>query len=86
MLFCTKFSDFKESLLDRIAYNLDLRPNTEDTFNILSRLVNQLSLIETKAVCTYISQALKIRQYCWTFDCIHIAFEMLLIVCCYNVW
>ena len=58
MLFCTKFRDLREALLDRFAYNLDLRPNTGDAFNIFSRLVNLLNLIETKAVCT---SALKIR-------------------------
>ena len=61
MLFCTKFKDLRASLLGKFACNIDLRPNTYEAFNIFSRLVNPTSLIETKAVCTYICEAMKIR-------------------------
>ena len=54
MLFCTKFKDLRASLLGKFACNIDLQPNTYEAFNIFSRLLNPTSLIETKAVCTYI--------------------------------
>ena len=61
MLFCTKFKDLRASLFGKFACKMDLRPNTYEAFNIFSRLVNPTSLIETKAVCTYICDAMKIR-------------------------
>ena len=48
-------------ILQRFACNVDLRPNSDEAFDIFSRLVNPSSLIETKAVCSYVSYALKIR-------------------------
>ena len=61
ILFCTKYKDLRISLLQRFACDIDLRPNCDEAFDIFSRLVNPSSLIETKAVRSYISDALKIR-------------------------
>ena len=61
MLFCNKYKDLGISLLQIFACDIDLRPNSDEAFDIFSRLVNPSSLIETKAVCSYVSDALKIR-------------------------
>ena len=62
ILLCTKFKELRVSLLEGSGMtNLDLRPNTEEVFNIFSRLVYLTSLIETNAICNFILDTLKIR-------------------------
>ena len=57
---CTECNQVEDEIHFMLFCNKYLRPNSDEAFDIFSRLINPSSLIETKAVCSYVSDALKI--------------------------
>ena len=63
ILFCSKFKDLRILLFQRLnIHTHDLRPNMVEAFTVFSKLLNPTNYAkETKYICNYISDAMKVR-------------------------
>lgn len=62
VLFCNKFRDLRTLLFERLNIHIhDLRPNTMAAFNVFSKLLNPTNEKETKDICNFVSDAMKVR-------------------------
>ena len=56
------FKDLRTLLFQRLNIHIhDLRPNTMEAFTVFSRLLNPTNEKETKDICNFISDAMKVR-------------------------
>ena len=62
VLYCNKFKDLRTLLFQRLNIHIhDLRPNTVEVFTVFSKLLNSTNERETKDICNFISDAMKVR-------------------------
>ena len=62
VLFCNKFKDLRTLLFQRLNIHIhDLKPNTVEAFTVFSKLLNPTNEKETKDICNFISDAMKVR-------------------------
>ena len=57
-----KFKDLRTLLFQRLNIHIhDLKPNTVEAFTVFSKLLNPTNEKETKDICNFISDAMKVR-------------------------
>ena len=62
VLFCNKFKDLRTLLFQRLNIHIhDMKPNTVEAFTVFSKLLNPTNEKETKDICNFISDAMKVR-------------------------
>lgn len=62
ILFCSKYSSIRNNLLRKLNIDYhDLIPNSTGSLNIFTRLMNPVTVEETKQICEFIESAFKLR-------------------------